>query len=331
MLTSTASWCDGDAMRVLVTGATGFAGTAFVTVLKRQGHDVVAATRSPVSATLEGVDYRAVGDIGDAPDWQSVLPGIEVVVHTAARVHVMEENSQDALQAFRQMNVSATLELARQAAEAGVRRFVFISSIKVNGEFTLPGRPFRADDKPAPIDPYGISKFEAEQGLLALSRQRAMDVVIIRPVLIYGPGVKANFLSMMNWLFRGIPLPLGAVENRRSLVALDNLNDLVVTCLDHPAAADQVFLVSDGEDVSTPELLRRVARALGRRARLVAIPEGWITRLARLLGREAVAQRLCGSLQVDIAKNAALLGWTPPVSMDEALDRTAADYLERRP
>ena len=317
-------------MRVLVTGATGFVGTALVAVLRHRGHDVVAVTRGPASATVEGVDYRAVGDIVDAPGWQPVLQGIDAVVHTAARVHVMKEGSQDAVQAFRHVNVSATLALARQAAKAGVRRFVFISSIKVNGEFTLPGRPFRADDEPAPVDPYGISKLEAEQGLLALSRQCGIDVVIIRPVLIYGPGVKANFLSMMNWLFRGIPLPLSAVENRRSLVSLDNLNDLVVTCLDHPAAADQVFLVSDGEDVSTPDLLRRVARALRRPARLVAVPVAWITALARLMGKEAMARRLCGSLQVDIAKNAALLGWKPPVSMDEALARTAADFLERR-
>ncbi|MBA1275225.1 UDP-glucose 4-epimerase family protein [Stutzerimonas azotifigens] len=317
-------------MRVLVTGASGFVGAALVTMLKRQGHDLVAATRGPVSVPVDGVEYHAVGDIGNAPDWQAVLPNIDVVVHAAARVHVMDERSQDPLQAFRRVNVVATLDLARRAAESGARRFIFISSVKVNGEFTLPDRPFRPDDEPAPLDPYGISKLEAEQGLLALSRQCAMDVVIIRPVLVYGPGVKANFRSMMNWLCRGIPLPLGAVANRRSLVALDNLTDLVATCLAHPAAADQIFLVSDGEDVSTPELLQRMAGVLGRRARLVAIPVGWMTAFARVLGRGAIVQRLCGSLQVDITKNETLLGWRPPVLMNQALARTAADYLEHR-
>jgi nucleoside-diphosphate-sugar epimerase len=242
----------------------------------------------------------------------------------------MNDVSADPLAAFREVNVEGTLNLARQAAASGVKRFIFISSIKVNGEGTEPGTVYTADDVPAPVDPYGISKLEAEQGLRVLAATTGMEVVIIRPVLVYGPGVKANFLSMMRWLYRGVPLPFGAVRNRRSLVAMDNLVDLIVICSDHPAAANQTFLASDGEDVSTTDLLRKLARALGKSAFLVPIPVWLMSGVATLLGRRPLSQRLFGSLQVDISKNRQLLGWTPPVSLDKALSLTAQHFLDSR-
>jgi nucleoside-diphosphate-sugar epimerase len=241
----------------------------------------------------------------------------------------MNEIAADLLFEFRRVNVDGTLNLAHQASEAGVRRFVFISSIKVNGEFTELDHPFTADQIAAPSDPYGVSKHEAEMGLMALSEETGMEIVIIRSPLVYGPGVKANFLSMMNWLRRGIPLPFGGVtKNRRSLVFLDNLVDLIVVCINHPAAANQIFLVSDDEDQSTAGLLERVALALGCPSKLISVPIALITLGAKLIGRPDISQRLCGSLQVDIKKTKDLLGWAPPVSVDEGLRQTAAHYLK---
>jgi nucleoside-diphosphate-sugar epimerase len=238
----------------------------------------------------------------------------------------MDDTATNPLDEFRKVNVDGTLNLARQAAQAGVERFVFISSIKVNGESTPLEQPFHADDVPMPVDAYGISKHEAEQALRQLADETGMEVVIIRPPLVYGAGVKANFYSMMRWLDKGIPLPLGAIHNQRSLVALDNLVDLILTCTQHPAAANQTFLVSDGEDLSTSELLRRMANALGKSATLLPIPAGWLQFGAALLGKSAVAQRLCGSLQLDIVKTRQLLNWTPPVSVTAALQQTAQFY-----
>lgn len=242
----------------------------------------------------------------------------------------MKEVAVDALSEFRKINVEGTVNLARQAAQAGVKRFVFISSIKVNGEETHPGRPFTADDNPAPSDPYGISKQEAEEALLALSQETGMEVVIVRPTLIYGPGVKANFRSMMGWLKKGIPLPFGAIYNKRSLVSLENLISLILVCLTHPNAAGQIFLVSDGVDLSTTELLSRTAEALGVKSRLIPVPVRLLVFCAVALGRRALSQRLCGSLQVDISKTQTLLGWNPPVSVQDALNRTAKEFLECR-
>jgi len=242
----------------------------------------------------------------------------------------MNDDTADPLREFRRINVDGTLQLARQAAEAGVKRFVFISSIKVNGESTVPGQPFTAAQAPAPIDPYGVSKWEAEQQLRKLSAETGMEVVIIRPALVYGPGVKANFLNMMKWLYKGVPLPLGAIHNKRSLVALDNLVDLIVTCIDHPRAANQTFLVSDGEDLSTTELLQRTSRALGKLPRLLAVPAWMLETAAKILGKQSIAQRLLGSLQVDIAHTRETLGWTPPVSVDAALRKTAQHFLEQQ-
>lgn len=313
---------------VLVTGASGFVGRRLTDALRASGRDVRAAYRSPRSVTPD-VHSVQVGGLGPDTDWTEALQGVDTVVHLAARVHVMNDKVLDPLAEFRRVNVEGTLVLARQAAAAGVRRFVFVSSIKVNGESTLPGKPFTADDTPAPQDGYGISKYEAETGLLALARNAGMEVVIIRPVLVYGPGVGANFLSMMRWLKKGVPLPLGAIRNRRSMVALDNLVDLIAVCLDHPAASGQVFLASDGEDLSTPDLLRRTANALGKRAFLVPVPAIFLKVGAGLIGKGDVAQRLCGSLQADISKNKTLLGWIPPVSVDAGLVMAARHLLAR--
>jgi nucleoside-diphosphate-sugar epimerase len=268
-----------------------------------------------------------MGDLSSETDWTVALRSVVQVVHLAARVHVMNDKSTDPLAEFRRVNVEGTANLARQAAAAGVLRFVYLSSIKVNGEFTQEGRPFAADDAPAPEDPYGVSKHEAEQALRQIAADTGMEMVIIRPPLVYGPGVKANFESIMRWLARGVPLPLAAVtQNRRSLVVLDNLVDLIVTCLNHPAAANQTFLVSDGEDLSTADLLKRMGAALGCPARLFHLPPGPLKLGAALVRKPGIYQRLCGSLQLDIAKTRQLLGWSPLVSVDEGLRRAAEGF-----
>jgi nucleoside-diphosphate-sugar epimerase len=308
---------------VLVTGGSGFVGHALLNRLKELDWPAVGVSRT--NSSIEGIRFGP--SLGIDSDWRSLLNGKNIVVHTAARVHVMHESVADALTAFREINVEGTLRLARQASEAGVQRFIFISSIKVNGEATSPGVPFTADDSPNPVDPYGISKAEAEAALLRLAAETGLEVVIIRPPLVYGPGVRANFLMMMYWLKRGIPLPMGAIQhNCRTLVGLDNLIDLIVTCIEHPAAANQVFLAGDGMDVSTTDLLHRLAGAMGIPARLIPVPVWMLETGATLLGKRMAAQRLCGNLQVDISKARELLGWEPRVSLDEGMKQTAAWY-----
>lgn len=252
------------------------------------------------------------------------MSGISTIIHLAARVHVMHDTAADPLAAFREVNVDTTLQLASQAAAAGVRRFVFVSSVKVNGESTAIGRAFAETDAPAPQDAYALSKWEAEQGLRQIAASTGMEVVIIRPPLVYGPGVKANFAALMRAVQRGVPLPLGAVRNLRSLVGLDNLVDFIITCAHHPAAANQTFLVSDGADISTPDLVRAMARAAARPARLLSVPVGVLASLASLLGKRAAVDRLCSSLQLDISKAHELLQWTPPVTLEEGLRRAFA-------
>lgn len=316
-------------MHIVLTGASGFVGRCLLNKLLEAEHKVTAVLRRQVDGVDPRTSVQVIDDFARSLNWGTLLNGQEIAVHCAARVHVMDEMSSDPLTEFRQVNVKGTLNLARQAAAAGVRRFIFISSIKVNGEGTTPNHPYKADDDSAPLDPYGVSKMEAELGLRALAAETGMEVVIIRPVLVYGPGVKANFLSMMRWLHKGVPLPFGAIHNRRSLVALDNLVDLIVTCLDHPGAANQAFLVSDGEDLSTSELLHRMGSALGKPARLLSVPSRLLETGAAMLGKKALSQRLCGSLQVDIDKTRELLNWTPPVSVDDALRETAKHFLEQ--
>lgn len=310
--------------RILITGGTGFVGRELIAqLLLRKVKEVIAPARTPDQLPA-GVTAVLVNAINDQTDWSSALTGVNVVVHSAARVHQVTDRVEDPLADYRRVNVGGTLKLARVAARAGVSRFVFLSSVKVNGEATLPDVPCSADDSPAPQDPYGISKWEAEQGLQKIARETGMEVVIIRPPLVYGPGVKGNFASMIGLVEKGVPLPLGAIHNRRSLISLGNLVDLIITCIDHPAAANQIFLAADGEDLSTSDLLRRVAAAMGTPSRLIPVPAGLLQLGATILGKQAMAQRLLGSLQVDISKTREVLGWAPPLSVDEGLRRCFA-------
>ena len=307
-------------MKVLLTGATGFVGKDLARQLElKDGVSLACAVRR--SGKSQFGEEFVIGELRANTDWSAALVGRHVVVHAAARAHVMQDETENPLAEYRRVNVDGTLQLARQAAQAGVSRFVFVSSIKVNGEQTGEGVPFTADQPPAPEDAYGISKLEAEQVLQALSLETGMEVGIIRPPLVYGPGVKGNFATMIKLVDQGLPLPFGAVHNKRSLVALDNLVDLIITCIDHPAAANQVFLAGDGADLSTTELLRGIGQAMGKPARLIPVPPGLLMFGAGLLGKKAVAQRVLGSLQVDISKARSLLGWEPPLSVDEGLRR----------
>lgn len=307
---------------MLVTGANGFLGRTLMKALNERDIIAIGAVRN--ISCPQGI---VVGEIGPDTNWNPVLDKVDTVIHTAARVHALDVHSNESMGSYHKINVAGTCRLAEQAVQSGVRRFIFISSIKVNGEETARGRPYSVNDIPSPVDPYGISKYEAEMKLLRLAEETGLEVVIIRPVLVYGPGVKANFLNMMRWLNKSIPLPLGMIHNKRSLVALDNLVDLIITCIDHPAAAKQIFLVSDDEDLSTTELLQRMAAALGKSARLLPVPEGLLRVGATLLGKREMARRLLGSLQVDIRHTKEVLGWRPPVSVSEALKKTAEEFL----
>ncbi|MBB1603851.1 SDR family oxidoreductase [Variovorax sp. UMC13] len=313
-------------MKILITGANGFVGN---TVWRRfEGQPGISAVGSvrTLEVSRKNEKWISVGDLADSADWSILLAGVDVVVHTAARVHVLNEVTSDPLAEFRRVNVDGTMRLARQAAAFGVKRFIFVSSIKVHGESTVEGRPFHSDDVPSPSDPYGVSKLEAENALRELALSSGMELVIVRPPLVYGPGVKANFAAMMRWLSRGVPLPLGAIKNRRSLVALDNLVDLLVVCVQHPAASGQIFLVSDGEDVSTTQLLRYMGVALGCKTRLIPLPAALLEWGAALVGKREVARRLCGSLQVDIEKTCTTLQWRPPISLAVGLKKAARDF-----
>lgn len=304
---------------VLVTGASGFVGKALAHKLTNQGCRVTAVSRHPEGSTL----FKS-NQVHQYEDSVQFMTPHSCIVHLAARVHVMSDQADDPLSAFRAANVDVTLNLARHAANAGVKRFVFLSSIKVNGEETRPGHPFRADDDCAPHDAYAVSKMEAEQGLHKIAAETGLEVVIIRPPLVYGPGVRANFAALMGAVARGWPLPFGAVDNRRSLIALENLLDFISICIAHPAAANQTFVVSDADDLSTPELIRRMACAIGKNPRLIPVPLWLLNTGAALFGQQKKLQRLCGNLQIDISKARELLAWKPPFSVDECLGRIAA-------
>ncbi len=314
---------------VLVTGANGFIGHHLCQALHANSDSVRAVVRRAGNIDKRFDEY-VVDTIDKATSWKNALKNIDCVVHLAARVHIMNDTSADPIEAFRSVNTYGTLNLARQAAEQGVKRFIYISSIKVNGENTVSGKSFSADDIPNPSDPYGVSKYEAEQQLMILAENSGIEVVIIRPPLVYGPGVRGNFLRMMEWLDKGIPLPLGAVRNKRSVVGVENLVNLILTCLSHKAAANQVFLVSDRDVLSTTELMQKTARALGRPARLLPVPQ-WVLELAmKLLGKRSLSQRLCGSLQVDINKTKELLDWAPPYKFEDGLHKTVEWYTNQQ-
>jgi UDP-glucose 4-epimerase len=284
---------------------------------------LVAASRD-FGAVSPNVRRFGIDRLDGGTEWRDALLDVACVIHTAARVPGMDDAEHET--DFRTVNVDGTLNLARQAADAGVRRFVFLSSIKVNGDETMSNRPFVADDAPAPVGPYGITKLEAERRLMDLAGSSGMDVVIIRPPLVYGPHVKASFLRIMRSLDRGLALPFGLVRNKRSLVGVDNLVGLITTCISHPGAANQVFLVSDDEDLSTPDLLRRLGRAMGKPARLVPVPLSAIESGDSLIGKPELVRRLCRNLHVDISKTQHVLGWAPTISVDDGMRRTATWY-----
>jgi len=312
---------------VLLTGSSGFVGSALQQRLIIDGNHVLTIAVRKVKKQSDNVCTVKVDDLKATTDWKNALKDIDVVIHAAARVHVMNDSATDPLTEFRKVNVEGTLNLARQAVEAGVKRFIFISSIKVNGEATELDHPYTEDSKPNPIDPYGISKYEAEQGLLKLAETTSLEVVIIRPTLVYGENVKGNFRSLMKWTNKGIPLPIAGIkDNLRSLVSLNNLTDFVITCIDHPNAKNEVFLVADDDDISTADLLDEIAKGLGVKNKAVNIPPQLINRTAAALGKSGVAQRVSGSLQVDISKSKNLLGWKPKHSVSESIQETAKFY-----
>lgn len=310
-------------MRVLLTGASGFVGVPTGRVLVAQGHEVIGTARGQGGMAV-GVREARGQVVGPETDWTALLRGVDVVVHTAARVHVMRDRAADPLLEFRRVNVDGTFTLARQAARAGVKRFVFVSSIKVNGEHTSIDQAFRESDPPQPLDSYGVSKHEAEVGLQRLAEQGSMQLVVVRPPLVYGPGVQANFAHLVRAIVRGWPLPLASIRNLRSMVGVENLADLLASCVVHPRAAGQTFLVSDGDDVSTPMLARRIGQAFGRPARLIPVPMPVLEVGAALVGKRGAAQRLFQSLKVDSSRVRSELGWMPVMSMDQTLREMAA-------
>ncbi|WP_119739299.1 SDR family oxidoreductase [Pseudomonas sp. Larv2_ips] len=318
------------ASTVLLTGGTGFVGRSVLDALVKAQYQVVNVTRKTVPAPLPGVQDFIIDSLTGGIDWTAPLSGVDVVIHSAGRAHIMNETHSNPLQAFREVNVNATLNLARQAADAGVQRFIYISSVKVNGEETSAGRAFTPKDVPAPLDDYGVSKLEAEQALLELARHISMDVVIIRPVLVYGPGVKANFERMLSVVDRKLPLPFRTIDNRRSLVFIDNLVDLICVCIKHPAASNRVFLVSDGDDLSIGQILKKLAMAMNKPSYVFAFPYALLNVAAAIIGKKDFLQRLCGSLQVDITDTRECLNWTPPVTIDEAFAITARHYQKKQ-
>lgn len=315
-------------MKVLITGATGFVGSALGPLLIEAGHDVFAASRDP-KAEFPGAELRVVGELGPDTDWSTAVDGIEAVVHLAARVHVMGDTAADSATGNRRINTEGTARLARRAAAAGVKRFVFLSTVKVLGEETAPGGTFSAEDQPDPQDPYATTKLEAERALFEAAADSAMEAVVLRPPLVYGPGVGANFLKLIRLCARRRPLPFGAIDNKRSLVYVGNLASAIVAALTHPAAAGKVYLVSDGTPVSTPDLIWGISGALGVTPHLSNVPPWLLRLLGTLTGKSAAISRLTQSLVIDDTPIRDDLGWTPPYNMVQGLEQTAAWLTNR--
>ncbi|WP_420265610.1 UDP-glucose 4-epimerase family protein [Candidatus Magnetominusculus dajiuhuensis] len=310
-------------MNILVTGANGFVGRHLSKTLLERGYAVKGTVRSreKIISMPDAMDISIVGDISPTTDWRDVLKGIDVIVHLAARVHVMTETSDNPLQAFRHVNTVGTERLAMQAGAAGVKRIVYLSTIKVNGEKTI-DKPFTENDSPAPDDPYSVSKWEAEQSIRRIAEQTGLEYAIIRPTLVYGTGVKGNFLMLMKLINKGVPLPLSGIRNKRSLIYLGNLTDAIMKCISHPSAANKTFLVSDGEDLSTPELIRRMANAFGRPARLFYFPPAFLRLGGAIARRTNAVRRLADSLTVDSSKIRNELDWSPPFTLNQGLNST---------
>lgn len=315
--------------RVLVTGATGFIGS-FLCKRLLDNNMFVRGTLLPsevASSLVPGVQPALIEPLGSETSWDNSLAGIDTVVHLAARVHIMEDTSSDPLSEFRRINVDGTARLARESVKMGVKRLVFVSSIKVNGEETV--FPYTSESQPVPTDDYGISKWEAEQALRKIECETGLEVVVVRPTLVYGPGVKANFLNLLDVVYRGFPLPLSSISNLRSFIFVGNLVDALVKCTVHPAAAGNTYLVSDGEDVSTPELIRRTAVSLGVKERLFAFPVNFMKLVGVLMGKSGAVNRLTGSLTVDGSKIRQELNWNPPFSLEHGMRETALWYLNK--
>lgn len=315
-------------MKILVTGATGFIGTALVRLLAQQGHTLILV-RHNVSHGHPQHNMHAI-DLATPPHWLPLLKDCDAVVHLAARVHVMKETAADAAEAYFKINADATKHLAEQAVKAGVKRFIYLSSLKVSGEQNINGRAFVEDDAPQPEGAYAQSKHQAERALFQLAQNSGMDVVIIRPPLVYGANVRANFLSLLKFVSRGIPLPFKGVNNVRSYLYVGNLVHFISVCLTHPKAANQLFLVSDGRDFSTPDLIAKCAEALDAKLRLIAFPQSWLGFFCKIFGKSALYQRLCGDLSVDISKAKSRLDWQPPYSIEEGLAATAQAFKRKK-
>jgi len=315
--------------RVLVTGASGFVGRSLCAALLESGYLVRTALRDATSMSPPGTHPVIVGNVAGDTNWQIALEGADYIIHLAARVHVLGSNAGDDNNLYLETNSRGTDALARAAARAGVRRFIFLSSVKVNGEQTQ-GRRFTAIDEPAPQDAYGRSKWLGEQAVLAVARSSQMGAVVVRPPLVYGPGVRANFLTLLRWVDRGWPLPFGAIENARSLVSIWNLTDLLVRALQHPEAVGRTWMVSDDLDLSTPDLIRMIGRAMERRVALIPVPAAVLRAAGMLTGRMTAVEKLTSSLVVDITQTRGLLDWNPPFSVEESIARTVRSYRESR-
>lgn len=316
-------------MTIIVTGANGFVGRTMCRRALEKGLQVRGTVRSAKDADSlpVGVETVQINSIGPDTDWSSAFTDVDTVIHLAARVHMTNDTAPDPLAAFREVNVAGTERLARMAAKAGVKRFIYLSSVKVNGEGSQV--PYSEQDTPMPSDPYGISKLEAEQVLNSIADSTNLEVIILRPPLVYGPHVKANFLRLLELIRKGIPLPLALINNKRSMIYLENLVDAIAKCIEHPNAANQTFLVSDGQDISTPDLIKMIAKEMGKRANLIPFPPAVLKMIGKITGKGAEIDRLTGSLQIDSSKIRTLLNWNPPYTVEEGISETVKWYLKQ--